>query len=185
MTETTRVPLQPIAKGALLKLWVGIAGLALIAGGIAWAAMPHSVEVSVLQAGKGGSPGPTDVIFARYVGKLADGTVFGQSSNRPSPFSGIFPEGDPLELAGMIKGFREGAQQMKKGGKYLVEIPAERAYGANPPPDSPIPVDADLTFEVELVEFMSEQDFQQRVQTIQQLMQMQGGAPNEGMPPQP
>ena len=33
MTEITRVPLQPIAKGALGKLWIGVAAVALAAGG--------------------------------------------------------------------------------------------------------------------------------------------------------
>ena len=34
MTEITRVPLAPIAKGALTKLWLGVAAAALAAGGI-------------------------------------------------------------------------------------------------------------------------------------------------------
>ena len=33
MTEITKVPLQPIAKGALTKLWLGVAAVALAAGG--------------------------------------------------------------------------------------------------------------------------------------------------------
>ena len=43
MTEITRVALQPIAKGALTKVWLGVAAIALAAGGIAWAAMPARV----------------------------------------------------------------------------------------------------------------------------------------------
>ena len=35
MTEITRVPLQPIAKGSLGKLWLGVAAVALAAGGTA------------------------------------------------------------------------------------------------------------------------------------------------------
>jgi hypothetical protein len=35
MTEITRVPLQPIAKGSLSKIWLGVAAIALAAGGIA------------------------------------------------------------------------------------------------------------------------------------------------------
>ncbi|PIW56167.1 MAG: peptidylprolyl isomerase, partial [Sphingomonadales bacterium CG12_big_fil_rev_8_21_14_0_65_65_10] len=34
MTEVTRVPLQPIAKGSLLKLWIGIAIAVLAAAGL-------------------------------------------------------------------------------------------------------------------------------------------------------
>ena len=40
MTEITRVPLQPIAKGALTKLWLGVVAAALAAAGVAWAALP-------------------------------------------------------------------------------------------------------------------------------------------------
>jgi FKBP-type peptidyl-prolyl cis-trans isomerase FkpA len=53
MTEITRVPLQPIARGSLTKLWIGIAAVALAAGGIAYAAMPASVDVETLSGGSG------------------------------------------------------------------------------------------------------------------------------------
>src|SRR3546814_10576700 len=56
MTEITRVPLQPIAKGSLTKIWLGVAAIALAAGGIAYAAMPPAVHVETLSAGSGDSP---------------------------------------------------------------------------------------------------------------------------------
>ena len=51
---------------------------------------------------------------------------------------------------------------MQKGGSYVLTIPADQAYGAEPPPGSPIPANADLVFEVEVVDFMSRDDFQAR-----------------------
>ena len=60
---------------------------------------------------------------------------------------------------------------MKKGGEYVLTIPADQAYGAEPPPGSPIPANADLVFEVEVVDFMSEEDFQARAAAMQQMMQ--------------
>lgn len=185
MAEVTRVPLQPIRKGSLTKLWIGLAVVLVAALALAWWAMPRSVALEEVTAGTGGSPGENDVAFIHYVGKLPDGTVFDQSQDMPLPVEGIFPEGTPmpLEEGATIPGFREGLLQMQKGGKYELTIPADQAYGASPPPGSPIPANSDLVFEVELVDFMSRQDFERRVQAIQQMMQMQQGA--QGAPGAP
>ena len=189
MTEITRVPLQPIAKGSLVKLWLGIAAVILIAAGIAWAAVPQGVDVETLAEGSGGNPGPEDVVFVHYTGKLADGTVFDESQPIPLPMEGLFPEGFPMPLGDMVEGFREGAMQMQKGGRYELTIPASKAYGAEGRQDPQtgeyrIPPNADLIFEVEVVDFMSRADFERRVQALRQIMQMeQQGA--EGGPPQP
>ena len=182
MAEVTRVPIQPIRKGSLTKLWLGIAVVLVAALALAWWTVPRGVSVEELTAGTGPSPTAEDVIFVHYTGRLEDGTVFDQSQEIPLPVEGIFPEGTPLPLEGMIPGFTEAALQMEKGGKYRVEIPADRAYGeegsANPQTgEQVIPPNSDLTFEVELVDFMSRQDFERRVQAIQQMMQMQQGAP--------
>lgn len=179
MAEVTRVPIQPIAKGSLTKLWLGVVAAVLLGAGIAWAAVPAGVTVEEIQAGSGASPGEADVLFTKYTGKLADGTVFDEWSPPPIPVDGIFPEGSPLFMQNIVPGFREAAGRMQKGGKYLVEIPAEKAYGDQPPPNSGIAPGSDLIFEVELVDFMSEQEFQQRLQVLQQMMQMQQ-APGAG-----
>ena len=57
----------------------------------------------------------------------------------PPQAQGIFPEGNPLPLGNMIPAFTEGAKQMQKGGSSVLTIPAEQAYGAEPPPGSPPP----------------------------------------------
>ena len=83
----------------------------------------------------------------------------------------------------MIKGWTEGLQLMKKGGKYRIEIPADQAYGANPPAGSPIPPNADLVFEVEIIDIMPLPEAQQRLMQLQQQMQaQQGQAAPEGAP---
>lgn len=186
MTEITRVPLQPLAKGSVAKLWVAIAAALLLAAGIAWASVPEGVEVTTLVEGTGPSPSAEDIVFARYTGKLAaTGEVFDQSQELPLPVEGIFPQGVPLPLQNMIPGFRDGLLQMEKGGKYLLEIPSDLAYGAEPQPGSPIPPDADLLFEVELVDFMPEAEFQQRLATLRQVLQPQPGAGAPGVAPAP
>ena len=188
--SVTQVPIRPIARGSLVKLWLGVALAILLGAGIAWAAVPQGVDVDTLAEGTGASPGAEDVVFVHYTGKLADGTVFDESQPLPLPVQGIFPDGFPMPLADMVPGFREGAMQMKKGGKYRLTIPANKAYGAEGRKDPQtgqyrIPPGADLIFDVELVDFMSRPDFERRVQVLQQMMQMQQGAPGAGEQPQP
>jgi FKBP-type peptidyl-prolyl cis-trans isomerase FkpA len=130
--------------------------------------------------------GPTakigDVVFMNYKGKLAaDGTVFDESRDIPLPVEGIFPEGTPfpIEEGASIPGFFEGLQQVQKGGKYTLFIPSDKAYGAAPPQGAPIPPNADLEFELEVIEIMSRATFERNLGILQQAMQSQqgGGAP--------
>jgi FKBP-type peptidyl-prolyl cis-trans isomerase FkpA len=173
MTEIHRIPLQPIAKGSMTKLWLGIIVALLVAAGVAWAAAPHGVEVDTIVEGSGPHPAASDVVFVKYVGKLEDGTEFDRSKELPFPTGGLLPEGMPMQVSGVVPGFAEGLQQMQKGGKYRLTIPSDKAYGATPPPGAPIPPNADLVFDVELVDFMSEADAQRRFEVLQQMMQQQ------------
>ena len=175
MTEVTRVPLLPIRKGSLPKLWVGVAAVALAGAGLAWAVVPAGVRVVEVAAGTGASPAGDDVVLVNYVGKLKDGTEFDRGEQAALP------------LDAMIPGFAEGLRKMAKGGTYRLEIPSEKGYGGqertNPQTgEVAIPANSDLVFEVELLDFISGMDFQ-RMQQMQQMMQQQGGA--EGMPPMP
>jgi len=186
MAEVTRVPLKPISKGSLLMLFLGILlGVALSAG-YAWWTTPR-VSVSTVTAGSGERPKPTDVVFVRYTGKLDDGTVFDKSQDLQLPIKGVMPEGTPLPLENMLPGFRDALVKMQKGGKYVAKIPASMAYGANPPPGSPIPPNSDLTFEIELVDFMPMAAAEERFNRLQQMMMQQqqaapGGEVGNGTP---
>jgi FKBP-type peptidyl-prolyl cis-trans isomerase FkpA len=188
MAEVTRVPLKPISKGALLMLILGIViGIGLSAA-YAYITTPR-VSVSTVTAGTGDHPKKDDVVFVRYTGKLDDGTVFDKSQDLQLPIAGVLPEGTPLPLENMLPGFRDALVKMQKGGKYVAKIPAEMAYGANPPPGSPIPADADLTFEIELIDFMpmaeAEKRFQQLQQQMMQRSQQQGAGGAGGAAPAP
>ena len=195
MTEVTRVPIKPISRGSLVMLFVGIVIGLLIAGAFAWYTAPKGVSVEEIRAGKGESPTAGDVVFVHYTGKLADGTVFDKSQPIQLPVPGILPEGTPLPLENMVPGFREAALQMQRGGKYVVEIPAEKAYGAegriNPQTGEGVPPNADLTFDIELVDFMPMAEVERRFQTLQQMMAQQqapagaGGAAPAQPQPQP
>jgi FKBP-type peptidyl-prolyl cis-trans isomerase FkpA len=137
MTEITRVPLQPIAKGALTKLWLGVAAAALAAGAVVWTSLPPSVDVEVVKEGAGASPTETDVVTINYKGTLPDGKVFDEGQGAKLPMQGIIP------------GFVEALEQMKPGGKYKVVIPSAKAYGKEGAPG--IAPNTDLTFEIELI----------------------------------
>jgi FKBP-type peptidyl-prolyl cis-trans isomerase FkpA len=171
MTEITRVPLQPIAKGSLGKLWLGVAAAVLLAGGVAWASMPPRVDVDTIVAGTGPSPTVNDVALINYKGTLPDGKVFDQQQRA------VFP------LAEVVPGFTKALEQMQKGGKYKVWIPSQLAYGDKQAGE--IPPNTDLTFEIELLDFKSRAEIEQQMrmmQQMQQLQQQQGGAPHGVVP---
>ncbi|MDJ0641500.1 MAG: FKBP-type peptidyl-prolyl cis-trans isomerase [Erythrobacter sp.] len=191
MTEVTRVPIQPIAKGSLTKLWLGVIIAILLGGGLAWAALPKTFSIETVTAGEGASPQVGDMAFVRYTGKLAaTGEVFDESRDIPLPVQGIFPEGTPfpVEQGETIDGFFKGLQQMQKGGKYTLYIPAEDGYGAEERSDPQtgevrIPANSDLIFEVELVDFMGREEFDRNLSILQQAIQQQGPGGLGGPPP--
>ncbi|SHN26178.1 FKBP-type peptidyl-prolyl cis-trans isomerase FkpA [Duganella sacchari] len=71
-------------------------------------------------------------------------------------FDSSYPRGEPLDFvlgAGrVIKGWDQGVQGMKVGGKRTLIIPSELAYGSRPSPGSNIPPNSALIFDVELVD---------------------------------
>lgn len=81
-------------------------------------------------------------IDVNYVGRLIDGTVFDQNNGGPATFS----------PAGVIPGFAEGLKMLGKGGKAVLYIPGELAYGDHGVPQSGIGPNAMLVFEVEVVD---------------------------------
>lgn len=179
--STTAVPLRPVNKGGLAVLWIGLALLVAIAA--AWALFLSNapqISLETLRPGTGATPTDTDVAIIKYEGKLADGNVFDSGDQVPLP------------VGRMIPGFSQGLKQMKVGGKYRLFIPSALAYGSTG--QGPIPANADLTFDVELLDVKSEEEMQQMMmmqQMMQQQMQTQGqpgapGAPQpDGAPPQP
>lgn len=179
MTEITRVPIKPVGTAALAKLWIGIVLAIALGGGLAWAALPKTLSVETLVAGKGASPKVGDLAFVKYTGTLADtGEEFDKWRPEQLPIAGIFPEGTafPVQEGATIPGFFEGLQKMQKGGKYKLYIPADKAYGDEPPAGSPIPPGADLIFEIELVDFLTQEEVERKIAIMQRAIEAQGGA---------
>jgi hypothetical protein len=148
--SVTAAPLRPIKKGSVMKLWVGLAGLSLGAVGLAWAGTANQqmvttasgLKLKTIKEGTGPAPTTTDIVLVHYTGRLEDGTVFDTSEGKqPVPFP----------VTGVIPGFTEGLQMMKKGGTYRLRIPPELAYGAQGA-GGVIPPNATLDFDIQLLD---------------------------------
>jgi FKBP-type peptidyl-prolyl cis-trans isomerase len=96
----------------------------------------------VLTAGTGASPKATDKVTVHYTGKFISGKVFDSSVERGQLAT--------FSLNRVIPSWTEGLQLMKIGGKSMLYIPFDLAYG--PPGRGPIPPNTTLIFEVELLE---------------------------------
>lgn len=105
---------------------------------------PTGLHYEIVEAGTDPKPTEDSTVKVHYTGKLIDGTVFDSSVERGEPVE--FP------LGGVIAGWTEGLQLVGTGGKLKLYIPGDLAYGAQPPPGSPITPNATLVFDVELLE---------------------------------
>jgi FKBP-type peptidyl-prolyl cis-trans isomerase FkpA len=103
---------------------------------------PSGLRYVITKAGKGGKPSMSSTIKVIYKGSfLTSGEVFDQSNG-------------PLEypLANFIQGWQIGFQLLEKGSKATLYIPSGLGYGEQGS-QGVIPPNANLVFEVELVDF--------------------------------
>lgn len=107
--------------------------------------IPSALIKEDLVIGKGATAALGNDVVVHYVGRMADGTQFDSSINRRDPLDFSLGAGD------VIRGWDEGIQGMKVGGKRRLTIPPELAYGAQGC-GGVIPPEATLVFEVELLE---------------------------------
>lgn len=113
------------------------------------AAVPENAEKTasglasrVIKKGNGEvHPKATDNVLVHYSGWTTDGKMFDSSVARGEPIA--FP------LNRVIAGWTEGVQLMVEGETRRFWIPAELAYGKNPPPGAPAGM---LIFDVQLLE---------------------------------
>lgn len=102
------------------------------------------LEWETLAEGEGDMAVPGRSVTVHYTGWLTNGTKFDSSHDRVKPFTFRLGAGE------VIKGWDEGVEGMRVGGKRKLTIPPKLGYGrfGSPPV---IPGNATLVFEVELL----------------------------------
>ena len=133
-TLALSLPLLALAQADALKAAAAEAGAVTTDTGLVYRS---------LKDGSGPSPTAADAVKVHYRGTLTDGTEFDSSIKRGQ--AAEFP------LGRVIKCWTEGVQRMKVGGKAKLTCPAAIAYGERGTPGGPIPPNATLIFEVELL----------------------------------
>ena len=103
------------------------------------------LQYIILNPGEGRSPKATDTVKVNYRGTLLNGTEFDSSYKRNEPIE--FP------LNAVIKGWTEGLQLIKEGGKVQLFIPSNLAYGPRGA-GGVIGPDETLIFDVELLKVL-------------------------------
>jgi FKBP-type peptidyl-prolyl cis-trans isomerase len=96
------------------------------------------LQYKILKPGAGKAPKPTDEVTVNYRGTLINGNEFDSSYEGGEPAT--------FQLNGVIKGWTEGLQLIKEGGKIQLFIPPALAYGDRGPM-----AHRTLIFDVELI----------------------------------
>lgn len=104
---------------------------------------PSGLSYKILNKGDNTPVTDNSILEVNYVGKFTDGKVFDQN-----------PDGQPATFspAGVIPGFSEGLKMLGKGGRAVLYIPGELAYGPQGVPQAGIGPNQMLVFEVEVVD---------------------------------
>jgi FKBP-type peptidyl-prolyl cis-trans isomerase len=101
------------------------------------------LHYKIIKAGKNKKPKMSDTVRVHYKGTRIDGTVFDSSYKRSQPAD--------FSLQGVVPGFAEGLTKVGEGGKIILFIPSDLAYGNNPRSNGIIQPGDTLIFECELI----------------------------------
>lgn len=104
----------------------------------------NKMVIDDIVVGKGEEVVVGDVVSVHYVGTLQNGQEFDNSHKRGEAFKFTVGEGR------VIKGWEDGLMGMKVGGKRILVIPPDMAYGDRA--IGPIPPNSTLVFAIELLE---------------------------------
>ncbi|HUD81621.1 MAG TPA: FKBP-type peptidyl-prolyl cis-trans isomerase [Patescibacteria group bacterium] len=108
-----------------------------------------SLKITDTKIGTGAVVKAGQTVTVTYTGAVAStGIIFQSSQDSSPPYA-------TLNLSDVIKGWQEGIPGMKVGGTRQLLIPANLAYGANPPAGSGIPANAGLVFTILLLKIGS------------------------------
>ena len=109
---------------------------------------PSGLQYKVERVGTGINPTEDDEVEVHYKGLLIDGKVFDSSYDRGETTT--FP------LKSVIKGWTEGLQHAREGGKIILYIPSDLAYGDTARQGSIIESGSTLIFEIELIQVIKQ-----------------------------
>ncbi len=192
--SVTAVPIRPLKKGSVFKLWLGLALLALAAGAMAWfgtagfqsVTTASGVGLQTVKAGTGAKITPADVVALHYKLHIGskDARVFQDSRQTGQPFvtttQGIYP------------GFAEGLQLMRSGGSYVLTLPGGTHEQGPMPPEAPFKPTDRLVFEIDVLQVMPgeaqrfiQMQQMQQMQQLERMQQMQNGGGQGEAPPGP
>jgi hypothetical protein len=181
MSAVTAVPLRPLAKGSVLKLWIGLAVLLLLAIGLGWlgtrglqrTVMANGVAYQVIREGEGDPVTAADVAAVHFTGRRENGEVIADT-RRDRPL-----EATPDNF---LPGVGEGLKLMRKGAVYRFWVPPS-VWRGQVGQGAPFGPNETLTFDVQVIEIQRDGVQLRRLQALQQ--QMQGGGPDAMMPGAP
>ena len=112
---------------------------------------PSGLYYKIIQEGTGDNPKPGKKVTMKYLGKTTDGKVF--DGNMDANFASTRDNFSfVLGVGQVIKGWDEGVALLKKGAKATLYIPSEMGYGPSGAAGGRIPPNADLIFDVEVVD---------------------------------
>jgi FKBP-type peptidyl-prolyl cis-trans isomerase FkpA len=180
--SVTAVPLRPIKKGSVLKLWLALIVLTLAAVAFAWwgtqgqqvVTLDSGVRYRVMQEGNGPTVTPNDAVALRYKLRVnnPDGEVIQDSDQTGQPF---------VATTGMVyPGFGEALQRMSAGGSYLLWLPPGTHEQGPLRPGTPFTANDTLVFEIEVMQIAEGMAPMLQMQRMQQMQQMMQGAEGQG-----
>lgn len=180
MSAVTAVPLRPLAKGSVLKLWIAVGLLVLVAAGIGWwgtgglqrIAMPSGVKYQVIREGSGDLISSADIVTVNFVGRRENGEVlFDTRRDRPVQAT----------TDNFIPGVGEGLKLMRKGSVYRFWVPPSVWRGQVPAGAQLDPTET-LSFDVQVFDIQPGAAARRRIQQMQELQQQLRSGGNEAAP---
>ncbi|MFZ1528191.1 MAG: FKBP-type peptidyl-prolyl cis-trans isomerase [Ferruginibacter sp.] len=137
---------------------------------------PEGAYVEIISEGAGPLIDTTVIVKTNYTGKTMDGKPF--DSNTDPKFNHVEPFNvnmtNDMNLGNpVIKGWTDGLKLLKKGSRAKFYIPSTLAYGTQPPGPE-IPANANLVFDIEVVDIISKEQAKAEMEVQRKkMMEMQ------------
>ncbi len=180
MSAVTAVPLRPLARGSVPRLWIGLALLVIVAAGLGWwgtrgvqrTIMPSGVQYQVIREGNGELISNADIVAVHFVGRHANGEPFADT-RRDRPVE--------VTTDNFLPGLGDGLKLMRKGSVYRFWV-SSRLYQGQLPPGIRFEPNEVLSFDLQVVDVAPGMAQVRRMQELQRQLQGGGQPPEAGAP---